>query len=273
MFEFLQLELFGPALLTGLCFALYLPILGCYLRLRDETYAALAYAQVGAVGALGAQALALPLGAGALTAAGVALTVKEIAAHWARRGASGGRSSGQGSVYALLLVLAWGLGVLLTSNLPLAERLGHALFDGQLLLTGSEQVELSFSLCAIGMLTLMFINRQLLSLHWFPANTGRAIWWGGLFDLLAVSSIAIATMRLGVMAVFALLLLPPWWAFRHARSWRSARWLAPGMGAVAYCLALGVSLAVDQPFGPVLVLALALPGLLPPRQAGVPTSS
>ena len=32
----------------------------------------------------------------------------------------------------MLLVTGWGLSVLLVANLPLAERLGHALFDGQL---------------------------------------------------------------------------------------------------------------------------------------------
>lgn len=35
----------------------------------------------------------------------------------------------------MLLVSGWGISVLLIANLPLAERLGHALFDGQIYFT------------------------------------------------------------------------------------------------------------------------------------------
>ena len=39
-------DLFLLPFLTGLCLALILPVLGCFLRLRDEWLAALAYAHV-----------------------------------------------------------------------------------------------------------------------------------------------------------------------------------------------------------------------------------
>ena len=45
-------DLFLLPFLTGLCLALILPLLGCFLRLRDEWLAALAYAHVAAAGAL-----------------------------------------------------------------------------------------------------------------------------------------------------------------------------------------------------------------------------
>ena len=45
-------DIFLIPFLTGLCLALALPILGCFLRLRDEWLAALAYAHVAAAGAL-----------------------------------------------------------------------------------------------------------------------------------------------------------------------------------------------------------------------------
>ena len=45
-------EIFLIPFLTGLGFAILLPVLGCYLRLRDEWLAALAYAHVAAAGAL-----------------------------------------------------------------------------------------------------------------------------------------------------------------------------------------------------------------------------
>ncbi|KAB2921217.1 MAG: ABC transporter, partial [Dechloromonas sp.] len=47
-------ELFLVPFLTGLLLAVVLPLLGCYLRLRDEWLAALAYAHVTAAGALAA---------------------------------------------------------------------------------------------------------------------------------------------------------------------------------------------------------------------------
>ena len=45
-------DLFLLPFLTGLGLALVLPVLGCFLRLRDEWLAALAYAHVAAAGAL-----------------------------------------------------------------------------------------------------------------------------------------------------------------------------------------------------------------------------
>ena len=51
-------DLFLMPFLTGLGLALLLPVLGCFLRLRDEWLAALAYAHVAAAGAL----LALDVG-------------------------------------------------------------------------------------------------------------------------------------------------------------------------------------------------------------------
>ena len=45
-------DLFLMPFLTGLGLALLLPVLGCFLRLRDEWLAALAYAHVAAAGAL-----------------------------------------------------------------------------------------------------------------------------------------------------------------------------------------------------------------------------
>ena len=48
-------DLFLIPFLTGLGLAILLPLLGCYLRLRDEWLAALAYSHVSAAGALLAQ--------------------------------------------------------------------------------------------------------------------------------------------------------------------------------------------------------------------------
>ena len=52
-------DLFLQPFLTGLGLAVLLPLLGCYLRLRDEWLAALTYAQVAAAGALAALVCAM----------------------------------------------------------------------------------------------------------------------------------------------------------------------------------------------------------------------
>ena len=63
-------ELFLIPFLTGLGLAVLLPLLGCYLRLRDEWLAALAYSHVAAAGALLALVGGLPPALGGIAAAG-----------------------------------------------------------------------------------------------------------------------------------------------------------------------------------------------------------
>lgn len=57
-------ELFLLPFLTGLALAIVLPLLGAYLRLRDEWLAALSYAHIAAAGALLALVSSLPPAAG-----------------------------------------------------------------------------------------------------------------------------------------------------------------------------------------------------------------
>ena len=71
-------ELFLIPFLTGLGLAVLLPLLGCYLRLRDEWLAALAYSHVAAAGALLALVGGLPPALGGIAAAGLAGTGKRL---------------------------------------------------------------------------------------------------------------------------------------------------------------------------------------------------
>ena len=84
---------------------------------------------------------------------------------------------------------------------------------------------------------------------------------GHLSVLLAALALAFGTTTVGLMASFALVLIPPWIAFRFAGSWRGTLLLSVGLGTLAYLLAFAMALGLDQPFGPVLVallLALAI---------------
>ena len=100
-------ELFLVPFLTGLCLAILLPLLGCYLRLRDEWLAALAYSHVAAAGALLALVTAMPPAVGGIAAAGLAGAGKRFFAAKLAGGASyallllGGCTNGDGAANSL----------------------------------------------------------------------------------------------------------------------------------------------------------------------------
>lgn len=249
-------ELFLVPFLTGLGLAILLPLLGCYLRLRDEWLAALAYSHIAAAGALLALVAGLAPMIGGLAAAGLAGAGKRL---FARR-LSGGAS------YALLLLGGWSVAVLLAANQPLAERLGHALFDGQLYFAGSEQLWSVFVSGGLGLLILRLLSQHLLLAHVYPdffRAQGLKAWpiQSG-FDLLAALLLALATMNMGVMGAFALVFIPPWLAFRRGRNWRNGLWMALLIGILSYSAAFIAALLLDQPFGPLLALLLISLGLI-----------
>ena len=249
-------ELFLVPFLTGLCLAILLPLLGCYLRLRDEWLAALAYSHVAAAGALLALVTAMPPAVGGIAAAGLAGAGKRFFAAKLAGGAS----------YALLLLGGWAVAVLLAANHPMAERLGHALFDGQLYFSSSEQLWLVAVCSLMALLLLRKLTSNLLLAHVYPdffRIRGLPAWPTQTgFDLLAALVLALATMSMGVMGAFALVFIPPWLAFRRGRNWRAGLWLALAIGLLAYIAAFIVALGLDQPFGPVLALVLIVVGLV-----------
>ena len=249
-------EWFLTPFLTGLGLAVLLPLLGCYLRLRDEWLAALAYSHVAAAGALLAAVVGLPPALGGVAAAGLAGAGKRLFA---------GRLSG-GASYAVLLLGGWAVSVLLAANQPLAERLGHALFDGQLFFASTPELAVVGLAVPVALLLLWRLSRHLLLAHTYPdffRIRGLRAWPTQTgFDLLAALALAMATMNLGVMGAFALVFIPPWLAFRRAANWqRGLRW-ALSIGVVAYVAAFALALVLDQPFGPVLAILLVLLGLV-----------
>lgn len=249
-------ELFLIPFLTGLCLALLLPVLGCFLRLRDEWLAALAYAHVAAAGGLlalvaGFAPLAGGIGAAALIGAAKRFFSERLAG---------------GAAFALLLLGGWALAVLLAANQPMAERLGHALFDGQLYFSGTDNFYLVFFWSIFAVPALLWLSRHLLLSRIYPDyfRARHLPMWPVVsgFDLLAALSLALATMSLGVMGSFALIFVPPWIAFRRSRSWRSGLFFSALIGVFGYVAAFALALSFDQPFGPVLALLLILLGLL-----------
>lgn len=249
-------ELFLIPFLTGLACAIMLPVLGCYLRLRDEWLAALAYSHVAAAGALLALVAGMAPVLGGLAMAALVGGVRRL---FARR-----LTGGAGD--ALLLLGGWSGAVLLAANAPMAERLGHALFDGQLYFAGSEQLWPVAVGGAVALLALRALSSRLLLARVYPdlfRMRGLSAWPIQIgFDLMAALSLAMATMTLGVMGAFALVFIPPWLAFRRAANWRAGLRWALTIGVLAYVVAFALALGLDQPFGPVLALLLVLAGLI-----------
>jgi zinc transport system permease protein len=240
--------LFRLPFLAGLLLAVLLPVLGMYLRLRNEWLAALGLAQIASAGALVAAAFGGPVLAGGV---GASLAAAALKGRFERAGESG---------YAIMLVLGWGVSVLLSANLPVAERVGHALFDGQLYLIGGEHLAAAAVLLAVALVVLRRLSRPLLLLRFFPeffrARNLPQRRYGLVFDLLVAASLAAATVSVGVIAAFGLVFVPPWVAFRRAGNWRQGLLWASGFALVSYVTAFALALTLDQPFGPVCAITL-----------------
>lgn len=253
-FDLLFDPLFRLPFLTGLLLAGLLPLLGMYLRLRGEWLAALALAQMASAGALLAMVSGWPLLLGGGLAALLAAAIKGAVVR-----------AGSGA-YAGMLLLGWGCGVLLVANHPLAEQVGHALFDGQLYFTGEAHLLAALGVAGVVLPLLAWLARPLLLGRFFPEfyrargrdPRPRLM----LFDLLAAVTVALATVSLGVMAAFALVFVPPFVAYRFARSWRMGLLVAALFGMVAYTLAFAVALSFDQPFGPVCAVFFVMLALV-----------
>jgi hypothetical protein len=143
----------------------------------------------------------LPPALGGIAAAGLAGAGKRLFA---------ARLAG-GAAYALLLLGGWAVAVLMAANQPMAERLGHALFDGQLYFSGSDQLWLVALGVPAALLVLRGLSAHLLLAHTYPdffRIRGLRAWPTQIgFDLLAALALAVATMSLGVMGA------SPWSSF------------------------------------------------------------
>ncbi len=250
--------LFGMPFMTGLVLALFVPLVGLLLRMRDEWLAALGLTHLTAAGGVAGAVFGWPALASALIAGGAGALVKG----WMRQPGN--------TVFAAMMLAGWAAVLLISANHVHAHLLGQALIDGQLYFTGSGHLVTALLLVAAGVPLLARLAPRLIRELLFPGhqsgNDAPVRRWHITFDLLAVATVAIAALALGIMAAFALVLLPAWIAFGIAGSTRAAAWIAAGIGVCAYGIAFVGALVFDQPFGPVLVavlLALTLLRLLP----------
>ena len=242
--------LFRLPFATGLLLALVLALLGCFLRLRNEWLAALGYTQLAAAGGILGALAGLPVTAAAVALAGAGAAIKGLL-----------RQPGNDH-YVVLLLLGWALTLLGGAALHHGEGLAQTLLHGNLYFTGTGHF---LGLLGVGtalLVLLPWLSPRLLTERFFPDHfsANRIPAWRHVlvFDLLVVLAVALGATAVGVMAVFALVFIPPWVAFHLARGWREALLLAPALALGAYLAAFAVALLADLPFGPVLVATLLL---------------
>ncbi len=235
-------SIFHLPLLTGSIAAVLLAWCGLLLRLRNESLAALSYAQAGGLGMVAAPLLGVATLPGALFGATAAALLKP----WLARSADG---------LIVLLLATWGLSLLLLANLPSAEQVGRMMIDGQLYFTRLEHaLGLAIGL-ALASILLPALTRSIQRERLFPAHPVSRRQKLEI-ELLLAGSLALAAASLGVMAAFALAFLPARMAFQLTSRWSHALLLALTLGLAAHLVAFFLALHFDQPYGPVLTLTL-----------------
>jgi len=254
--------LFRVPLVTGLLLGAVLPLLGALLMLRDEWLAALGLAHLAAASALLGLAAAVPAvmgGTAGALAGGIAKALLRARGNVA---------------YGFMILIGWAAMLLVAANTASGGSLGHAMIDGQLYFAGKLDLGAALLLAILCFSLLGWLSGKLLRARFFPrfegANALPAWRWHLCMDLLAAAGMAAGTATLGLMGAFALVLVPPWLAFRSAPSWRWTLILSALTGVGGYLIAFVLALALDQPFGPVLVASLValaalavIPGSLP----------
>jgi zinc transport system permease protein len=253
--------LFREAFLAGMILAPLAAVLGCWLRLRGEWLATLGYAHVAGAGGVVGAALHWPMLLSAMLAALLSGLIKGSM----RAGRTGNEAFG------VMILLGWCLGLLVAANHPAADLVGRVFLDGQILFVGRNHLLAAFVLAVLSIGVLLRLSRVLLRERFQPGHlraNGRQRWPMILgFDAMVVLVVAACAMSMGVMAAFALLMLPAWVAWGLARGWRAVLWLSAVLGLTAYVVAFTLVLVLDQPFGPVLVAVLLC--LLPLRLLSV----
>ena len=104
------------------------------------------------------------------------------------------------------MIVGWASAILMLANVPIAEHLGHALFDGQLYFTGIGQLAVALLFLGATAALLPWLSRRLLLERMFPdffrASGLSALRYHLIFDLLIAAGLALATSSIGVMASF-----------------------------------------------------------------------
>jgi zinc/manganese transport system permease protein len=251
--------MFRMPLLTGLALAAALPLLGAGLRLREQWFSSLGVAQMAAAGGVAGALLHGPVMLFALLGALIGGAARALT----------GRTRNEH--YAVMLLGGWAAVMLLAMVGHHADVVALQLLNGQLYFTTWPHLLGALLLLVALLVAGHWLKRRLLLARLFPdhfeANRQPAWPHELCFELLIVGGVVLGISTIGVMATFAMLVVPPWVAFRLTRGAAVALAASAALGVLAYGMAFIGALALDLPFGPALVAMLML--LVPLRLLGL----
>jgi len=142
------------------------------------------------------------------------------------------------------------------------DDLTRTLLQGQIYFTGLSHLAAIAAAGLAAAACLPVVSRSLLLKRFFPeyfqANGVRNPRHELVFDVLVAGTLAVSASVIGVMAAFALVFLPPWVVFPFANGWRRTVFWTAILGVVAHVAAFALAIALDQPYGPMLVAVLVV---------------
>ncbi len=243
--EMLQHPFFQNALIAGVLAALLCSFLGVYVVLTRIVFVGITLAQLASAGVALALLLHLyPLYmALALTLAGVAFFA------WLHPQ----RKVPMEAVIGTSYVLAAALGILLVALNPVGEaRSLNVLFGNILSVQSGELVALAVACAVIAMIHFVFYKEFLFVAFDFETAQAmglRAQFWNLLFYLTLGIAIGFAIRSMGVLLVFAFLVVPAVTARLLARSMSSMFVLAALFGSLSVPAGLYAAYRIDLPTG------------------------
>jgi len=242
--------LFRVPFFNGLVLAIALSAIGAYLRLRDEWLSAFSLSQVAAAGGV----LALPLGLPILLTASLSAGLVALV--------FGLMSRVDNNHYGWTILLGWAAALVLAANTHQGSVIVEALLRGQLYFSSIYHLIAGLVLLGFVLVILPWLSSRLMTGRFFPdyfrANR-MPTWHHRLpFALLVVFAVVLGTVAMGAVPAFAMSFVPAWVAFVLCKGWRKALFLAVLLAVAAYLVGFSIAIQFDQPFGPTLVIVLAL---------------
>lgn len=275
------LELFHWAILAALCAGLVCPLIGCFLLLRRTGFHGVLLPQLGATGvALGFAILPWwieHVGLGGLTleqayADPHAMLNWHIA--WAALCTFGGlgwllvasrRDGRETGRVAAAFAVASAATLLLAQASPYGAEFVAEMLRGEILAVGVHEFETIAAAGGLVLALFALFHRDFLLVSYdreFGLVLGkRAIAFEAVLMAVVGITISVGVMIVGPLVLFGLLVLPPLWARRWARTMGGFYAWSVAYGLASVLLGVWASFALDWPLGAAVVAAGALLGL------------
>ncbi|ADC72927.1 MULTISPECIES: metal ABC transporter permease [unclassified Thioalkalivibrio] len=238
----------GDLLLTpfiaGVLVTMVLALAGAGLFLRGSVWQALALGQWAAVGGVLASVLHWPVLPVALLLGGGIMVLLQ-------------RSRDRERLPLAVFLAGLAAVTLLAANFAQASLAAAAWAEGQLYFAGPNELWAATGLSLLTLLMVPVLLRVWLHAQIAPdvSAASRPAVWQHLGEIVwLVAAIVLGSMVLGLPAALATLLLPAWGAAWLARNLTGLVLWTQGIALFGFLVAWTISLPLDQPFAPVLVL-------------------